>query len=45
MATTDSNGKRLADEDAAGWFAALMAWLSVTKPPAWFFGQRQEIKR
>jgi hypothetical protein len=37
-------GERLAEEDAAGWFAALLRWLSQTKPPPWFVGQRQESK-
>jgi hypothetical protein len=26
-------------------FIELLRWLSLVKPPPWFFGQRQESKR
>jgi hypothetical protein len=44
---TDPTGKRLDDEDSAGWWKALPMWLTLPKP-SWFWGQdkeRQEARR
>ena len=37
---TDTNRKRLDDEDAAGWWNGLFEWLTRIQKPDYFWGRR-----